>query len=59
MKNMLFVQNVEVNFLYLVQRWYLYAQSVQALYMVTRIVTIFLKMADVYTVIGMAVEVTI
>lgn len=56
MKNALFVMNVKVNFLNQVQWWNLYAQSAQVLYMVIRIVTIFLKMADAYIAIGMEAE---
>lgn len=56
MKNTLFVMNVKVNFLNQVQWWKLYAQSAQVLYMVIRIVTIFLKMADAYIAIGMEAE---
>lgn len=56
MKNTLFVMNVKVNFLNQVQWWKLYARSAQVLYMVIRIVTIFLKMADAYIAIGMEAE---
>ncbi len=56
MKNTLFALNVTVNFLNQVQRWNLYARSAQVLYTVTRIVTIFLKMADAYIAIGMETE---